>query len=102
WLISSGRAVRFAVRDRRPSRSLWRPAATVVGLVVVLAVSPVLADMFNFSPDARMREGAPQQIGLFGGGAPNPAAQVPGSTPIPEPITGLVPGPEPGSQVTPG
>jgi len=102
WLVASGRSVRAAVHDRRPSRSLWRPAATVVGLVVVLAVSPVLADMFNFSPDARMREGAPQQIGLFGGGAPNPAVPVPGSTPIPAPVTGLVPGPEPGSQVSPG
>jgi enterochelin esterase-like enzyme len=49
-----------------------------------------------------MRQGAPQQIGLFGGGAANPAAPSPGPMVIPAPVTGLVPGPEPGSQVTPG
>ena len=102
WLISSGGTIRAAIGDRRPRRSLWRPAATLVGLIVILTVSPVLADMFNFSPDARMRQGAPEQIGLFGGGANNPAAPAPGSSPIPAPVTGLVPGPEPGTAVSPG
>lgn len=72
---------------------IHRPAITLLVAVLLIVSMPVVGDMLNFAPDARMRVGGQPDIGLIGGG-PSPSAD--GGAASPGPSTGpATPSPTP-------
>jgi enterochelin esterase-like enzyme len=99
-LVGTIAAAAQAFRERR-RRELWRPLVALLLVAQVVLLLPVLTDMFNFGPDARMRSGAGAPVGLFNGPADPGAPSVPPGV-VPAPSAGLTIGPEPGTTVTVG
>ena len=66
-----------SVRARRPQAGVLRTGVGFVAVIGIVALAPVVGDMFNFSPDARMHQGGPPAVALFGDGT-GPAT-VPGA-----------------------
>lgn len=70
FIVLAGSDARALARSPvRSRRGLLRPITLVAALVLVALALPVFSDMVNFTPDMRMRQGAPAPPGLLDGGA---------------------------------
>jgi enterochelin esterase-like enzyme len=73
--------LRTFLRDRRPRRTLVRPALLVAVIVALAIAGPVFTDMVNYDPDVHMRGGGDQVVGLVNAAANPPAALAPSAPP---------------------
>jgi esterase/lipase superfamily enzyme len=70
FALDAARDVAAARRSCRPTGALLaRPTGLAVALVLLAVSLPVFGDMVNFTPDVRMRAGAPAPPPLVGAGA---------------------------------
>jgi enterochelin esterase-like enzyme len=101
WLLETGSFEMSAARTRdHLTAAFTRPVAILLVIALVVVSVPVFADMMNFSPDARMRQGAADGTALFGG--PSTTDGGPGaSTGLPPSVDGLITAPVGGALVTP-
>ena len=68
FAVAASRDARALARSQAGAgRQVVRPLSLVIALVLVGLTLPLFAEMLNYTPDLRMRAGAPAQPGLVGG-----------------------------------
>ena len=101
WLLGTGGLASTSLRSRHlVLGAIGRPVAVAAVVAVVIVSGPVVADMLNFSPDARMRQGGVPGVALFQDGAPVGGSGPEAATGLPQSVENLVPAPVPGVLVT--
>ncbi len=102
WLLGIGELTATSIRRRRlVVGAVGRPLLVVAVVAIAVVSGPVFADMLNFSPDARMRQGGVPGVALFQDGAPVGGSGPDAATGLPESVDGLLPASVPGVLVTP-
>lgn len=77
WCVAVGRDAVGLMRGGRNRGQIVRPAGAIAVATLLAVAIPMFGDMVNYSPDAHMRGGAQNLVGLTTGGDPGPSAGAP-------------------------